>query len=91
MCFSRNSDVADVVVRGGTVVITMPDGLTIRFPAARNARLAGGSAEQLNNVEVSPFGLHWPELDEDLSFAGLSKGDYGQENWRAISGGGVNK
>ena len=29
-------------------------------------------------MEVSPFGIHWPDLDEDLSFAGLSRGDYGQ-------------
>ncbi len=25
-----------------------------------------------------PYGLHWPTLDEDLSFQGLLKGDYGQ-------------
>jgi hypothetical protein len=29
-------------------------------------------------VEVSPFGLHWPDLDEDLSFEGLLRGDFGQ-------------
>jgi hypothetical protein len=56
----------------------MPSGLEIRFPAARNPRLAKGDDAQLNNVEVSPFGVHWPDLDEDLSFAGLSAGDYGQ-------------
>ena len=28
--------------------------------------------------QVSPFGLHWPDLDEDLSFRGLLEGDYGQ-------------
>jgi len=60
----------------------MPGGLEIRFPVAQNPRLAKGNDEELNNVEVSPFGLHWPDLDEDLSFAGLSAGDYGQ-NTRA--------
>jgi hypothetical protein len=34
--------------------------------------------EQLNRIEISPFGIHWPELDEDLSFRGLLAGDYGQ-------------
>ncbi len=48
------------------------------FPVAGNRRLAGGSPEQLSHVEVSPFGIHWPDLDEDLSFAGLARGDYGQ-------------
>ena len=65
-------------VHRGTVVIKMPEGLEIRFPIARNPRLAKGNNAQLNNIEVSPFGLHWPDLDEDLSFAGLCAGDYGQ-------------
>lgn len=30
--------------------------------------LAEASIKQRNNFEVSHFGLHWPELDEDLSF-----------------------
>jgi hypothetical protein len=35
-----------------------------------------GTEAQLKNIEVSPFGLHWPELDEDLSFKGLLKGAF---------------
>jgi hypothetical protein len=61
------------------VVIAMPGGLEIHFPAARNPRLAKGNDAQLANITVSPFGLHWPDLDEDLSFAGLCAGDYGQQ------------
>lgn len=34
-------------------------------------RLAGATAKQRNNYIVSHFGLHWPELDEDLSFSGF--------------------
>lgn len=64
--------------RDGEVVITMKRGTEIRFAVAENPRLAGGSQRQLNNMEMSPFGIHWPELDEDLSFRGLLKGDYGQ-------------
>lgn len=29
-------------------------------------------------VFEKPYGLHWPDLDEDLSFKGLLAGDYGQ-------------
>ena len=32
---------------------------------------------------ISPLGLHWPELDEDLSFRGLLEGDYGQSRQKA--------
>lgn len=67
------------MVRDGEVIITMNSGAQIRFPIAENPRLAHGTAEQLNHIELSPFGIHWPELDEDLSFRGLLAGDYGQQ------------
>ena len=66
------------VSHGGGEAVLEIGGLEIRFPVARNPRLAKGNDAQLNNIHVSPFGLHWPDLDEDLSFAGLSAGDYGQ-------------
>ena len=66
--------------RDGFIVVTMESGAEIRFPVAENPRLAHGTAEQLNNIQLSPFGLHWPDLDEDLSFRGLAQGDYGQRS-----------
>ena len=66
--------------REGFMVVTMESGAEIRFPVAENRRLAPGTAEQLNNIELSPFGLHWPDLDEDLSFRGIAQGDYGQRS-----------
>ena len=66
------------VVRDGHVVIVMTSGAEIRFPVTVNPRLARGTEEQLNRIEISPFGVHWPDLDEDLSFRGLLAGDYGQ-------------
>jgi hypothetical protein len=62
----------------GWIVIRMESGVEIRFPVAENPRLAAGTNQQLNHIEISPFGLHWPELDEDLSFQGLLAGDHGQ-------------
>lgn len=62
----------------GHVLIQMDSGMELRFPVDRNPRLARGTPSQLNNIELSPFGLHWPDLDEDLSFRGLLAGDYGQ-------------
>jgi hypothetical protein len=64
--------------RDGYVVVSMESGVEIRFPVFGDPRLSRGTAEQLSNIEVSPFGLHWPDLDEDLSFRGLLEGDYGQ-------------
>ena len=62
----------------GRIVVRMEGGLEMRFPVSRNPRLAEGTADQLNNIEISPFGLHWPDLDEDLSFRGIAEGNLGQ-------------
>jgi hypothetical protein len=63
----------------GQIVIRMESGAEIRFPVAANPGLAHGTHRQLNHIEISPFGLHWPELDEDLSFRGLAEGNFGQK------------
>ena len=67
-----------VVFRDGQIIIAMESGSEIRFPVATNPRLVHGTVEQLSRIEISPYGIHWPELDEDLSFRGLLAGDHGQ-------------
>ena len=62
----------------GWITIRLDSGAEIRFPVAENPRLAAGTHQQLNHIEISPFGLHWPDLDEDLSLHGLLEGNHGQ-------------
>jgi len=62
----------------GYIIVRMESGVEIKFPVSKNKRLAQGTNQQLNNIEISPYGLHWPDIDEDLSFRGLFEGDYGQ-------------
>jgi hypothetical protein len=73
-----NGKAIEASFAGGLVTVRMGDGREVQFAAAENPRLALGTPEQLKRIEISPFGLHWPELDEDLSFEGLLRGDYGQ-------------
>lgn len=63
---------------GRHVIIEMESGIEVKFPVGENPRLATGTLQQLNRIEISPFGLHWPDLDEDLSFRGILHGNYGQ-------------
>ena len=63
----------------GYINVRTLSGVEIKFPIAGNKRLSGASAAELNNIEISPQGLHWPQLDEDLSLTGLVNGDYGQQ------------
>jgi hypothetical protein len=69
--------------RDGKIYVTMESGLEVSFPTAGNARLESGSPKQLDRIEISPLGLHWPDLDEDLSIRGILAGDFGQKPRRA--------
>jgi hypothetical protein len=70
--------VQSVVYKNGHIVVAMQSGVEIRFPVSGNPRLSQGLPKQLNNIEISPYGLHWPDLDEDLSLRGILDGDFGQ-------------
>ena len=69
--------------RKGRIYVSMASGLDFSFPIEGNPRLEEKPERLLSNIEVSPFGLHWPDLDEDLSIRGILAGDYGQRKRKA--------
>ena len=75
---SSDNQTPKVTFENGIVSVLYPDNVTISFPVKGNKRLAKGLPSQILNVVVTKFGIHWPDLDEDLSFEGLAHGDYGQ-------------
>jgi len=56
------------------LVVTLADGRKIATPLDWYPRLQRASAQQRANFEIMPMGIHWPDLDEDLSVAGMLKG-----------------
>jgi hypothetical protein len=54
--------------------VELDDGRTLGIPLAWYPRLLHGTPELRNQVTISPSGLHWEELDEDISIAGLIAG-----------------
>ena len=54
--------------------VELDDGRTLGIPLAWYPRLLHGTPEQRNQVSISPSGLHWEALDEDISIAGLIAG-----------------
>ena len=56
--------------------VDLVDGRTITVPYAWYPRLLHGSPKQRSNWEIcgGGYGIHWPELDEDLSTEGLLRG-----------------
>jgi len=63
----------------GYICVQLEDQREIRFPASKNRRLGNASPEQLKNIEIicDGTGLHWPDVDEDLSVIGIIEGRFG--------------
>ncbi len=54
--------------------VDLDDGRTLGIPLAWFPRLLHATKEQREQVELSRSGLHWEEIDEDISTAGLLAG-----------------
>ncbi|MEA2738483.1 MAG: hypothetical protein QOH05_1790 [Acetobacteraceae bacterium] len=80
--------VRDVTVSEDELSVALMDGRTITVPLAWYPRLAEATPEQRAHWELSAagYGIHWPELDEDLSTEGLLAGarsPRGSATWRS--------
>jgi hypothetical protein len=66
-------NVQKIEMAGSTMVLHV-DGKKYEIDIAQcSERLAAATQQQRENFEVSPagYGIHWPDLDEDLSIDGL--------------------
>ncbi|MGM0759176.1 MAG: DUF2442 domain-containing protein [Thermodesulfobacteriota bacterium] len=54
--------------------VELSDGRTLGVPLAWFPRLLNASPEQLEDFELTPKGIHWDALDEDISIKGLLLG-----------------
>ena len=54
--------------------LDLQDGRTLSVPLAWFPRLLHAKASERLKFEISPKGLHWESLDEDISIAGLLAG-----------------
>ncbi|MGF7140465.1 DUF2442 domain-containing protein [Roseimarinus sediminis] len=62
------------------ICFKLSDEKEVRFPIYLNSKFKKANTEQLNNIEIicGGTGLHWPDLDEDLSVIGILEGRYGK-------------
>jgi hypothetical protein len=68
--------VLDVTFGGDALSVSLRDGRVISVPLAWYPRLLNATATQRNNWKIAGggYGIHWPDLDEDLSTEGLLPG-----------------
>jgi hypothetical protein len=68
--------VRDVSFTDDTLSVDLADGRTITVPLAWYPRLLRASHEQRTKWQLAGggFGIHWPDIDEDLNTDGLLRG-----------------
>jgi hypothetical protein len=78
--------VINVTVTEDTLTVDLEDGRTISVPIGWYPRLAYGTqAERLNcQISGAGYGIHWPELDEDIGVEGLLLGMRSTESPRSF-------
>lgn len=71
--FSRNNmlEIVKIWLTDTAVCIRTKDGREASEPFARYPRLANASPDDRADFILSPFGIHWQKIDEDLCFDGF--------------------
>jgi len=74
--------VVSVTVTDDTLSVDLDDGRTIAVPIGWYPRLARGTPAERANFQISGagYGIHWPELDEDVGVQGLLLGKKSTES-----------
>ena len=82
----RALEAQHVVVTEDTLAVELADGHTISAPIAWYPRLLHGSPEERNNWRLigKGEGIHWPDLDEDISVENILLGKPSGESARSF-------
>ena len=55
--------------------VRLADGRSLSTPLWWYPRLAAASMAARASIELMPMGLHWPDIDEDISIASMLRGE----------------
>lgn len=74
--------IINVVVTDDTLTVDLEDGRTVAVPIGWYPRLAYGTTAERTNFQISGagYGIHWPDLDEDIGVEGLLLGKKSNES-----------
>jgi len=73
---SNEPSITTVKVTEDVIIAELADGRTISVPLAWSWRLSNATQEQRNHFEIigNGHGVHWPDIDEDISANGMLHG-----------------
>lgn len=74
--------IINVMVTEDTLSADLEDGRTVSVPIGWYPRLAHGTSAERANFQISGagYGIHWPDLDEDIGVDGLLLGKKSTES-----------
>ena len=72
----NEAKIKSVKVTDDAIVADLIDGRTISVPLAWSWRLSEATAEERAHYEIigNSQGIHWPDIDEDISVEGMLHG-----------------
>ena len=75
-----------VPVSGDGLIVELSDGRTVSAPLAWYPRLLHGTAAERDNYQFigEGLGIHWPQLDEDISVEGILAGRRSHESRESL-------
>ena len=76
LALGADERVAEVAFTDEALSVSLKDGRTITVPLTWYPRLLHATAQQRSHWKIAGggYGIHWPDLDEDLSTEGLLRG-----------------
>ena len=76
LALAADERVAGVEIKNDALSVTLMDGRVIAVPLVWYPRLLEATEAERNNWHISGggYGIHWPDIDEDLSTEGLLRG-----------------
>ncbi len=78
--------IINVTISDDTLAVDLEDGRTIAVPIGWFPRLAYGTPAERANFQISGagYGIHWPDLDEDIGIEGLILGKKSTESQASL-------
>ena len=83
----KEAHAVNIKITTDELIAFLDDGRTISVPLSWYPRLLNGTEKERNNwcFVGDGQGIHWPELDEDISIDGLVDGIPSQESQASLS------
>jgi hypothetical protein len=82
----QKTKIVDVQVTDDTLTVNLADGRTVSVPVEWYPRLAHGTPQEQKNWRLIGLGagIHWPDLDEDISLENLLLGQPSGESQKSL-------